>query len=62
MLFNEFSQTYFKPANDFQNRLIEEFRKLRAKQGIPHRFRILRSLAKTRNHTYTIYPPGWKFE
>lgn len=61
MLFNEFSQSHFKPTDKFQNRLIEDFKKARAKDGIPHRISILRALAKTRHFTYTVYPPDWKF-
>jgi len=59
MLFNEFSQNYFKPEDDRQHLIVEDFKKIRAIHGIPHRLKILRSLART--NTYTVYPPGWKF-
>jgi hypothetical protein len=62
MLLNEFSQNYFKPVNENQNSLIEEFKKIRAKRGMPSRLRILRTLVRTRHFTHTVYPPGWKFE
>ena len=61
MLLNEFSQNYFKPIDERQHVLIEDFKKLRAAHGMPHRLRILRALAKTRHFTHTVYPPGWKF-
>lgn len=62
MLLNEFSQNYFKPAGEGQDQLMNRFLKMRALQGIPHRIRILRALAKTRHYTHSVYPPGWKFE
>lgn len=61
MLHNEFSQNHFKPEADFQRNLMQNFIRLRAKKGAPHRLRILRSLAKTRHFTHSVYPPGWKF-
>jgi len=59
MLFNEFSQNYFIPADERQLLIVEDFKKIRSLNGIPHRLKILRSLAKT--NTHTVYPPGWKF-
>lgn len=59
MLLAEFSQSLFKPQTDDQLNLFQEFKTCREKYGLPHRFRFLRNLAKTRKHTRTIYPPGW---
>lgn len=51
----------FFPKDDHQRLLFEDFRRLRAIFGTPHRFTYLRSLLKTRPHTRSVYPPGWKF-
>lgn len=59
MLHAEFSQSMFKPLTDEQENLFEQFKTWRQKYGLPHRFRFLRNLAKTRKHTRTVYPPGW---
>jgi hypothetical protein len=59
MILNEFSPNVFYPRDDQQMKLVEDIRNLRATFGLPHRYRVLRSLAKTRKHTRTVYPPGW---
>lgn len=51
----------FFPKDEKQRLLFEDFRKLRAIFGTPHKFTYLRALVKTRRHTRTVYPPGWKF-
>jgi hypothetical protein len=61
MLLNEFSQLYFKPVSDTQMMLVESIKRLRMSEGAPHRFKILRSVAKTRKYTRSTYPPGWKY-
>lgn len=62
MLLNEFCQLYFKPSSDNQLSLVESIRRLRTEEGAPHKYRILRSVAKTRKYTRSTYPPGWKFD
>ncbi|MEI2758823.1 MAG: hypothetical protein V9G42_05235 [Bacteroidia bacterium] len=52
----------FKPQNDSQVSLLEDIKTLRSIKGSTSRFTILRSVAKTRKHTRTIYPDGWRFE
>ncbi len=52
----------FKPLTDAQIALLEDIKTLRALKGTPKKISILRSVAKTRKHTRTIYPEGWKFE
>ena len=60
MLFNEFCQHLFRPQTDEQQILFEQFRQIRSYHGIPHKVTILRHLARTRPHTRTVYPPGWR--
>jgi hypothetical protein len=61
MLLNEFSETYYKQLNDDQKELLRRFQQLRDASGWPPRMKLLRSLAKTRKFTRTVYPPGWRF-
>lgn len=61
MFQSEFNPGGFLPRTDSQERLFEDFKKLRGIFGPPHRFAYLRSVARTRKHTRSIYPPGWKF-
>jgi hypothetical protein len=61
MLLNEFCQLYFKPASDNQMMLVESIKQMRLSQGAPHKYKILRSVAKTRKYTRSTYPPGWKY-
>ena len=60
MILHEFSPSVFYPKNEKQIQLIEDIRNMRAMLGLPHKFRVLRSLARTRKYTRTVYPPGWK--
>lgn len=57
----EFFAYGFHPKDERQIRLFEDFKKLRSVFGTPHKFAYLRSLARTRPHTRTVYPPGWRF-
>jgi hypothetical protein len=61
MLLNEFSETYFKQLSEQQKELLYRFQKERDANGWPHRYRLLRHLAKTRKYTRSVYPPGWRF-
>jgi hypothetical protein len=61
MLLNEFSEEYYRQLDDDQKELLRRFQQLRDAGGWPPKFRFLRSIAKTRKYTRTIYPPGWKF-
>ncbi len=58
---SELYSSGFYPKDEYQRMLFEDFRKLRALFGTPHKITYLRSLARTRKHTRTVYPPGWKF-
>lgn len=60
MILNEFSPSVFHPRDEKQTKLIEDIKNMRAVFGLPHRYRVLRALAKTRKHTRTVYPPDWK--
>ena len=51
----------FQPKDEKQLSIFEDFKKLRAVFGTPHRFGYLRSLVRTRPHVRSVYPPGWKF-
>ncbi|MBK6986832.1 MAG: hypothetical protein IPI10_15590 [Bacteroidetes bacterium] len=51
----------FQPKDDRQIMIFEDFKKLRAVFGTPHRFAYLRSLVRTRPNVRSVYPPGWKF-
>jgi hypothetical protein len=62
MLLNEFSQNHFTPTDDRQWNLLEEIKEYRSKFGITKQIQILRSLAKTRPFTRTVYPQNWKAE
>jgi len=62
MLMNEFRQTSFRPNNDLQISLLERFLEIRHITGQPRRFAILRNLARTRQHTKSIYPPNWRVQ
>ncbi len=59
MLYSEFRQSLFKPFTLEQIKLLNDFILQREQFGMPHRFRFLRNLAKTRKYTRTVYPPGW---
>ncbi|REJ84859.1 MAG: hypothetical protein DWQ44_08510 [Bacteroidetes bacterium] len=59
MRYNEFHSAGFAPKNDKQITLFEDFKKLRSIFGTPNKIAYLRSLAKTRPFTRTVYPPGW---
>ena len=61
MGFNEFYSNAFVPRDGRQQQLVEDFRRLRALLGMPHRIAYLRSLAKTRKNVRSVYPPGWKY-
>ncbi len=61
MLLNEFSETYYKQLNDDQKELLRRFQQLRDASGWPPKFKMLRSVVKTRKFTRTVYPPGWRF-
>ena len=50
----------FYPKDEKQQLIFEDFRKLRALFGTPHRISYLRSRVRTRAYTRTVYPPGWK--
>lgn len=45
-----------------QSAIVEDIKKLRAQGGPPHKFTILRKIVKTRQYTYTVYPPGWRWQ
>ncbi len=62
MLNTYFCMNLFKPQNDSQVSLLEDIKTLRSLKGNTSRFAILRSVAKTKKHTRTVYPEGWKFE
>jgi len=55
-----YSMTEYTSGNDLQAKLITEFVRLRNLFGPPHRFAYLRSRARTRKYTRTVYPPGWR--
>jgi hypothetical protein len=57
---HEFYSNNFMPRTEQQQSLFEDFKRLRMLFGTPHRFAYLRSLARTRRHVRTVYPPGWK--
>ncbi len=61
MLQNEFSEGTFIHMSEQQVELFHRFLKLRDALGWPPRFRLLRNLSRTRKHTRTTYPPGWRF-
>jgi hypothetical protein len=52
----------FKPLTDEQISLLEDIKTVKAMQGSPRKVTILRSIAKTRKFTKTVYPPKWKYE
>jgi hypothetical protein len=56
MLLNEFSQNSFIPQDEKQKMLLESIKLVRSIEGLPHRYRILRSLARTRKFTRTVLP------
>ncbi|CAN5603194.1 hypothetical protein BH11BAC2_BH11BAC2_15180 [soil metagenome] len=60
MLMNEFCPGYFKPQTNAQVSLMERFMEFRTINGAPSRYSILRNLAKTRQHTRSVYPPNWR--
>jgi hypothetical protein len=62
MLYNEFEADEFRPLNDNQQKLAETIISLRSQTGTPDKMQYLRSLARTRQFTRTVYPPGWKAE
>ena len=62
MLFNEFVPGYFRPLDDNQQKLAETIISIRNQGGVPHKMQYLKSLAKTRQFTRTVYPPGWRAE
>ena len=62
MRYAEFYSAGFTPRDDKQISLFKEFQKLRSIFGTPPQIAYLRSLARTRPHTRTVYPPGWRFE
>lgn len=57
---HDFYSNNFVPKTEQQLSLFEDFKRLRMLFGTPHRFAYLRSLARTRKHVRTVYPPGWK--
>ena len=61
MLLNEFSETYYQHMTEQQLMLFNRFMQLRDNEGWPHRFKLMRNVAKTRKYTRTVYPPGWRF-
>ena len=61
MLQNEFSEGSYLHMTEAQMELYHKFLKLREPVGWPHRFRLLRNLARTRKHTRSVYPPNWRF-
>lgn len=62
MLFERFYMGYFKPQNERQESLLEDIKTVKSIRGSTGKFSILRSLVRTRKHTRTVYPPGWKLE
>ncbi len=56
MLHNEFSQNSFVPQDEKQKMLLDSIKLVRSIEGLPHRYRILRSLARTRKYTRTVMP------
>jgi hypothetical protein len=57
---SEFYGKYFQP--DFeQQKIIEEFKRIRRMFGSPHRLSYFRSLARTSKYTHTVYPPKEHF-
>ncbi|MEO0312467.1 MAG: hypothetical protein RIQ89_2124 [Bacteroidota bacterium] len=58
MLHNEFYAHAFAPVDENQQKLFEDFKRLRNVFGTPHKFAYLRGLARTRKHTRTVYPRG----
>ena len=61
MGYNEFYTQGFQPKDEKQISLFEDFKRLRSIFGTPHKFAYLRSLARTRKFTRTVYPPGWHY-
>lgn len=61
MLLNEFSEEYYRQLDDDQKELLRRFQQLRDAGGWPSKFKLLRNVVKTRKHTKTTYPPGWRF-
>ncbi len=62
MLHEHFCMNNFKPLTDEQISLLEDIKTVKAMQGSPRKVTILRSIAKTRKFTKTVYPPKWKYE
>ena len=62
MLFNEFVAGYFRPLDDNQQKLADTIITIRSQEGLPNTLQYQRSLARTRQFTRTVYPPGWKVE
>jgi hypothetical protein len=60
MLYNEFVPAHFRPLDDDQQKLAETIITMRTQSGGPDKMQYLRSLARTRQFTRTVYPPGWK--
>ncbi len=60
MLFNEFIQGYFSPKSETQEKLVSDLKQIRSAQGPPSNHQYLRSLARTRLYTRTVYPPDWR--
>jgi hypothetical protein len=52
---------HFFPKDEYQKSLLEDFRRLRAIFGIPHKIAYIRAVVRTRRYTRSVYPPGWKF-
>lgn len=61
MLLDNFCMGYFKPSTDQQVSLLEDIKTIKTLKGSPKKLTILRSIAKTRKYTKTVYPPDWKF-
>jgi len=61
MSYSEFNSAGFSPRDDKQINLFEDFKKLRSIFGTPPKIAYLRSLARTRPFTRTVYPPGWSY-
>jgi len=61
MIPNQFQSSSFSPKDDSQWKLLYDFLQMRLIFGPPHKFAYLRTLARTRKYTRTVYPPGWKF-
>jgi len=57
----EFRTSSFSPRDDRQWKLLYDFLQVRLLVGPPRRFTYLRTLARTRHTTRTVYPPGWHY-